>query len=524
MPQTLQPLFSRAQTATGISLATRIILINTAAMLLMVSGLIYFGGYLDRLVGNEVGLQLRQARLVASRLAADAYLSQSFDLDKTRGIVTRQSMDLEVQTRVIAADGHVVFELVPPLPPPPTPTPEDTSAITRLSNLVDWLAMVVPYGSDLPLYNEQTAKQAQQTDFDMAQQGQPHWSLWKNPRKSIVITAAAPIMHNDQVVGVVHIVSDSQTVANTMRSLRVELLQTFGLMLGISTLISIYMAQTIAAPLRRLAQAAQRAQAIAGGAPQIPQYSQRGDEIGELSAALQGMTRTLWERLGAIEHFAADVAHELKNPLTSMKSALETLQRVQEPAQRDKLLAIVAEDITRMQRLITDISGASRLEAELTRTPPELFDLSAVLSNLVGNCLKSGARLQFHVRETGLMVLGSPSRLIQVAENLIANARSFSPPDAPVILRLSGQAHQVLFLVEDSGPGIAPGKEEKIFDRFYSERRGDAISGNHSGLGLSICRQIIEGHGGRIRAENRLDDKGNICGARFIVTLPRQDD
>jgi len=331
-------------------------------------------------------------------------------------------------------------------------------------------------------------------------------------------------MYNDQVVGVVHIVSDSQTVANTMRSLRVELLQTFGLMLGISTLISIYMAQTIAAPLRRLAQAAQRAQAIAGGAPQIPQYSQRGDEIGELSAALQGMTRTLWERLGAIEHFAADVAHELKNPLTSMKSALETLQRVQEPAQRDKLLAIVAEDITRMQRLITDISGASRLEAELTRTPPELFDLSAVLSNLVGNCLKSGARLQFHVRETGLMVLGSPSRLIQVAENLIANARSFSPPDAAVILRLSGQAHQVLFLVEDSGPGIAPGKEEKIFDRFYSERRGDAVSGNHSGLGLSICRQIIEGHGGRIRAENRLDDKGNICGARFIVTLPRQDD
>lgn len=314
----------------------------------------------------------------------------------------------------------------------------------------------------------------------------------------------------------------SNDIANTLRTLRVDLLQNFAMMLGVAVLLSLYMAQTIARPLRRLALSARRAEAIAGGLPEIPDYSRRGDEIGALSVAFSSMTRALWERLDATERFAADVAHEIKNPLSSMKSALETLEKVQDSEQRKKLVGILSEDVIRLDRLISDISSASRLDAELSRTQPELFNFVEVLSTLVTSRAQAGAPLDLKVHESSLMIRGIPGRLVQVIENLIGNALSFSPKGHRVTLRLEGTRNKVILSVEDDGPGIPTGKEQKIFERFYSERPQGEAFGTHSGLGLSISKQIVEGHGGRIHAENRTDASKKVLGACFTVELPRQ--
>lgn len=513
----LQPLFDRPQPQGGMSVATQIIVINALAMMLMVAGLLYFGRTLDRLVTSEVNLMFRQAQLIASKLQPE-WVSQP---EAARQLITPLADETNLQTRLVDSNGNIVIQTRPALlgSSSTTSSTHSGSMTDLLTGLFTWLATQVPYASNLPAY---IPEQSEQRDISSALQGNRSWMLWTDANDNLILTAALPIQQDGRNIGAVQLTRSSAEIAGTLRSIRVELLQIFGLMLGISMVLSLYMAQTIARPLRRLARAAQRAQAIAGGPPDIPDLAHRGDEIGELSVALRAMTRALWERLDAIETFAADVSHEIKNPLTSMKSALETLSRVQDRAQQEKLIAILRDDITRMQRLITDISAASRLEAELSRSTPELFDFSSLLTNLITSKIKSGAPLQFHVSSTGLMVRGIPGRLIQVAENLIANALSFSPPAQPITLRLSTQNCLIILKVEDSGPGIAAGKEEKIFERFYSERPEGETFGTHSGLGLSICRQIVEGHGGKITAENRMDESGKVLGARFIVTLPQQ--
>jgi two-component system sensor histidine kinase ChvG len=511
----LQPLFDRPQPQGGLSVATQIIVINALAMMLMVAGLLYFGRYMERLVESEAGLLLRQGQIIAKKVGDD----WGSDAAAQRQLLMAFSEETNMRTQLIGVQGSQLLDLRPTIPAPGSPTPRSDDITDKLTGLFIWLAMQVPYTQNLPIYQD---SESERVDTAKALSGSRSWTLWTDAHENLILTAAVPIYQGAELLGAIQLTRTSGEIATTLRSIRVELLQVFGLMLGISMVLSLYMAQTIARPLRRLAKAAQRAQAIAGGPPDIPDLAHRGDEIGDLSVALRAMTRALWDRLDAIETFAADVSHEIKNPLTSMKSALETLSRVKDPAQQEKLISILSEDITRMQRLITDISGASRLEAELSRTTPELFDLAALLANLVTSRTKAGTPLQFHVSSSGLMVRGIPGRLIQVAENLIGNALSFSPPGKPVTLRLSAQNRVVTLKVEDSGPGIAAGKEEKIFERFYSERPEGESFGTHSGLGLSICKQIVEGHGGRIIAENRLDDAGKISGARFIVTLPQQ--
>lgn len=531
----LQPLFRRPGGRSGLSLATRIILINAFAMLLMVGGLFYFGRYMDRMIDGEVNVMLNQARLIASTLGEVA-VDNTEEGDYLRTDITRQitrrlveSTDARAQvfapnslviadSRLLRGAGHYVqVEILPP------PTGAPRSLHEHVMKAFDWLATLLPYGRNLPKYTETALPSiAQMPDVENALHGDNSWTLWSNSDgHDLVLTVAVPVQRFHQVVGAVMLSRSNNDIANTLRILRVELLQNFAVMLGVAVLLSLYMAQTIARPLRRLARSARRAQAIAGGLPDIPDYSRRGDEIGELSIALSAMTKALWERLDATERFAADVAHEIKNPLSSMKSALETLEKIQDIGQRKKLVDILSEDVVRLDRLISDISSASRLEAELSRTQPELFNLVEVLSTLATSRAQSGVPLDLKVHDSGLMVRGIPGRLVQVVENLIGNALSFSPQGHRVTLRLEGNKEKVILMVDDDGPGIPPGKEQKIFERFYSERPQGEF-GTHSGLGLSISRQIVEGHGGRIYAENRVSADKKVLGARFIVELPRQ--
>ena len=253
----------------------------------------------------------------------------------------------------------------------------------------------------------------------------------------------------------------------------------------------------------------------------------RTDEIGALAVALDDSARALWARMDAIERFAADVSHEIKNPLSSMASAIETLDRIGDPGQRARLLAIIRDDVSRLDRLISDISSASRVDAELSRAATTRVPILPMMEALVEiHAATRGADdpvllLEARSDPATLVVAGIEDRLVQVLRNLLGNALSFSPARGRILLSAEGRDRSVLISVADEGPGIPAGKLEHIFDRFYSERPPGEEFGRHSGLGLSISRQIVDALGGRITAANRVDRDGHVLGARFAVELPR---
>jgi two-component system sensor histidine kinase ChvG len=336
-----------------------------------------------------------------------------------------------------------------------------------------------------------------------------------------------PVQRYRQVVGALSVSRSSQAIDEAVRSVRLDILAVFACAFGVTVLLSIYLAGTIARPIRRLALAAEHVR-VGRARATIPDFAHRGDEIGDLSRALREMTEALSQRLEAIERFAADVAHEIKNPLTSLRSAIETVARISDPAQQRRLMGLVLEDIQRLDRLISDIASASRLDAELARAEPASVDVAKLLDALVEVQQATGAAgqptlsLEADAR-AGLMITGIDDRLVQVFRNLIANAVSFSPPDGTIRIVAVRLGPTVRISIEDEGPGIPPGTEQAIFERFYTERPKTEKFGLHSGLGLSISKQIVEAHGGSIRAENRVEADGTVRGARFIVQFPVLD-
>jgi two-component system sensor histidine kinase ChvG len=313
---------------------------------------------------------------------------------------------------------------------------------------------------------------------------------------------------------------------------RFDILEVFGVALGITVLLSFYLARTIAQPIQRLADAAERVRRGHGRQIDIPDFSTRRDEIGHLSGALRDMTDALYNRIEAIEMFAADVAHELKNPLTSLRSAVETLPLARSENSRSRLLTVIEHDVKRLDRLISDISDASRLDAELQRQDLAPVDLRRLLTTLtsVANETRLGHDVAVEVRFEGrgstdtFSVPGHDSRLGQVISNLLVNAQSFSQPGGKVRIVCRRLKSEIEIVIDDNGPGIRQDALERIFERFYTDRPHQGF-GQNSGLGLSISKQIIEAHGGRIWAENRpgplnADGEATIAGARFVVRLP----
>jgi two-component system sensor histidine kinase ChvG len=343
---------------------------------------------------------------------------------------------------------------------------------------------------------------------------------------TLLITVAEPISRSQQNVGTVLLTREANEVDSAVLAVRISILGLFALALALTVLVSFYLARTIASPILRLAGAAALMREGRARTQALPeQITERNDEIGTLARALDGSAKALWARMDAIEQFAADVAHEIKNPLSSIRSAIETLTRVEDPTRATRLLAIITQDVARLDRLITDISDSSRLDSELSRTTLEIVDLAPILETLKeihdATRAKNGPRMVLDSPGIGLTVRGVESRLVQVLRNLIGNAISFSPENGFIWLRGRETGGIVELAVEDEGPGIPDGKLDGIFDRFYSERPQTETFGSHSGLGLSISRQIVEAHQGRIAAENRRDAGGNIIGARFVIRLPK---
>ena len=351
----------------------------------------------------------------------------------------------------------------------------------------------------------------------------------ENSEQELILSVAVPVRQVRTVLGALVLSTEGGDIDHFVNQEHNGILQVFGVALVVTLLLSIALAQTIAWPMRQLALAAESVGAREGGRIRvervdIPDLTERTDEIGELSGALRGMTDALYTRIEAIESFAADVAHEIKNPLTSMRSAVETLRLANTDEQRLRLLQVIESDVRRMDRLVTDISNASRLDADLVREQKGAFDLNELLRNIcdASNCIAEprDVTVAFEAPNRRVMISGIHERLAQVFYNLVDNAVSFSPPGASIKItaRRAPDLRRPGWLIEvlDEGPGVPEDNLESIFQRFYSERPDAEEFGNHSGLGLSICRQIVEAHGGKIWAENRADRSG----ARFSVLLP----
>jgi len=518
-------------------LTRRILAVNMFALIIPVVGLLYLGAYRDSLIEAEIVALRTQGEVFAGAIGEGAIATtlsgdQMLDIAPARQIVRRLSDlsalrarlflpegELAADSRLLIGGGGVVEVQVLETPDEPTPFFEPLVKILDL----------LPRRRDLPPYREAPTQFA--TDYVevlSALNGDVASALRMNATtKDYVLSVAVPVQRYRQVLGALMISKGGAEIDRAVRSLRLDVLKLFGGALIITILLSFYLAGTIARPVRRLAAAAERVRRDIGRQTNpIPDLTHRRDEIGDLSGSFRAMTDELQAQLDAIERFAADVSHELKNPLTSLRSAVETAAKVKSPHQQKQLLAIVEDDVRRLDRLITDIADASRLDAELNRAQAQTVDLAAVLSTLANIHNATGddegsvkVTLRFPPG-TSLLVSGMEDRLFQVFHNLIANAVSFSPPGG--IIRVSARRDRGMMelLVEDEGPGIPGGKLEAIFDRFYSERPSQEKFGTHSGLGLSISKQIIEAHGGTIRAENILRKNHQIAGARFVVRLP----
>ena len=520
-------------------LTRRIIAVNVLPVALLAVGFLYLGKFESSLIGQQIESLHTQGEIFAAALSEGAVLDSTDEGEILLPDLARQMMRRLVEptrtrarlfdiggkqiadSRLLRGPGDAVQ--VTELPPI-----EHKGPMVRLTDRIyDWVAELVPSRHKHPPYREGATGTAEDYgEAVRALRGESASAVRSDPQSGgLVISVAVPVQRYKQVLGAVMLSSGNGEIEEELRTVRLELLRIFGVALLVTVLLSLYLAGTIARPIRRLAGAAQRARGR-GARVEIPDFTGRGDEIGELSGSLREMTDALWDRMSAIESFAADVAHEIKNPLSSLRSAVETAARIEDPSKRRRLMVIIQDDVERLDRLISDISDASRLDAELSRLEMAPIDIAAMLHALAemheATRAEGAPRLTLDIGDRGraLIVPGTESRLSQVFVNVIANAASFSPPDGEIHIRAGADGRAVLVSVEDQGPGIPEEKLTAIFDRFYTERPAGEKFGTHSGLGLSISKQIVEAHRGRIWAENRTDATGAVCGARFLIRLP----
>lgn len=542
-------------------LSLRIFAVNVMALIVLAFGLLYISRYQQELVAGELEGLERQAQIYAGALAEAARYSStitapnpamgvmvrdSLSRERTRNMVRRLGETTVNRIRVFSDEGRMMGDsdvlggaggIIRVVPLPPMTLGQGLAGSAR--TISDIAVDLLPSGLRLKQYPEEAKKRTFRRgenfpDVREALEGRISSHAWTSgPRaRDIILSAAVPVQHLKQVLGVVYVTRDGSAIAESIRQMKLDIIKLFMVALAITFILSVYLAAGIAQPLKRLARAADQVRKGLSQA-EIPDLTSRRDEIGDLSLALRDMTAALAARLDSIERFAADVAHELKNPLTSLRSAFETVQMVKDETAKEKLTRIILHDLQRLDRLISDISAASRLDAELSRENMGLVDLRPLLEALAGSYAapldrvsEDGARqarvtVAMPPEDQILIVHGLEGRLAQVFRNLIDNALSFSPADAQVRIRIERDAakRQWKIMVEDSGPGIPDGKLGAIFDRFYSERPEGEAFGKHSGLGLSIAKQIVDAHRGTIYAENMTDETGARKGARFTVAL-----
>lgn len=516
------------------SLTLRIIGVNAAALVMLALGTLYLGQYQSSLIEAKLETFGSEVELVAAALSESAGESpDGLTQPHYARMVKRLSETMQERIYLFNANGQMILDsdTLPAVDKPvnvfSTSEHKKLSSVKILKDMTRFILKFVPDRQILPVYVETNSKLAQDyPDAIDAMNGTISMSAWHSKDSRIFLTSAAPLFKNNQVIGAVMLARQGHDIEEGTGEVWANILIIFGITLIITIVLSIYLSGTIASPLRRLAAAAEALRTGKSKDIEIPDFSERRDEIGELSIVMRQMTQALWDRMDSIERFAADVAHELKNPLTSLKSAVETVSVVKKEGDRRKLMEIIAHDVERMDRLISDISNASRLDAELSREALQRVDIYILLRDLINyykaaQDRKKSSEINITLNDTSLetsYVWGLETRLAQVFENLISNAVSFSPERGEVNITITPINKRIVVTVEDQGPGIPENRLEKIFDRFYTERPSHEDYGRHSGLGLSICKQIVTALGGQIFAENIKSDT-KINGARFTVIL-----
>jgi two-component system, OmpR family, sensor histidine kinase ChvG len=519
-------------------LTIRILAVNIVALLIPIGFLFYSGPYRDGLIDAELEAMRDKGQLVAAAIGETSVQAtrsgrQFINPITARDIIRRLSNSPKLRTRLFVINGEQIADSnqlgkggtiqVEMLAPPA----QDQNIFDWMLGLIELSVDWIPRHEKLQPYKEAALPRA--THYEeviRAFSGDMIGAVRTGGKSGLVLSVAIPVQHYRRVVGAVMLSQDATEIEEATRDLRLKVLAIFALALVITTLLSFYLSGTIARPILHLAGAAERVRRGFGReSQQIPDFSVRGDEIGDLSGALREMTDALHDRMDATERFAADVSHEIKNPLTSLRSAVETAARLKDPDQQKQLMSIVLEDVQRLDRLITDISNASRLDSELSREEMGKVEIGRMVKALVDvhhavteNYAPTMALVADE--DSALTVIGAEGRLVQVFRNLLGNAVSFSPEHGVITVTVSGTGSAVKVVFEDQGPGFPDSKREAIFDRFYTERPEGEKFGTHSGLGLSISKQIIEAHNGTIIAENCGDDSETGSGARFTVTLP----
>lgn len=550
------------------SLTRRILFLNLTGLGVLVSGILYLNQFRNGLIDARVESLMTQGEIIAAAIAASATVeTNSITIDpekllelqagqsltptpdsldnldfpinpekvapvlrrlisptRTRARIYDRDANLLLDSRHLYSRGQVLRYDLPPV------ENAEPSFFETLRRRIAWLFR----RNDLPLYKETPGGNgAAYPEVLKALTGSPATVVRISEQGELVVSVAVPVQRFRAVLGVLLLSTQGGDIDKIVQAERRAIFRVFAVAATVMVLLSLLLASTIANPLRRLSAAAVRVRRGVKNREEIPDFSDRQDEIGNLSTALRDMTSALYARIEAIESFAADVSHELKNPLTSLRSAVETLPLAKTEDSRQRLMDVIQHDVRRLDRLITDISDASRLDAELVREDEGKVDLKALLTSIVnasrevrGN--KAGTVIELKVGRppTGrkdFTITGHDLRLGQVISNLIGNARSFVPEDSGrITVSLSGSGPMVRITVEDNGPGIRAEKIERIFERFYTDRPAGEAFGQNSGLGLSISKQIIEAHRGTITAEN-IRAPGNpekVLGARFIVDLP----
>ncbi len=529
-------------------LLRRILLVNALPLALLVMALLYLDQYQNGLLQAQVTALREQARVFAGALGESAV--RTTDPDNPR-LVPEVAKSLlrrlteptpDAQARLYAPDGTILADsrlragpggtvTTEPLPPALDHGP----LLGLVGRIYDKILSLLPHAAPTTLvdltpnaggadWQPDVKQELRLTSSGDSNQTPPY--IRRTRDNHLLVTVAVPVERDRHTVGIISLTREAREVDESLFSVRMSILGLFGMALALTVLLSWYMSLTIARPILRLAEAAadmREGRGRSGSVP--PALLLRRDEVGALASALADSSAALWERMDAIERFAADVAHEIKNPLSSIRSAIETLRRIEDPGRQRQLLTIIAQDVVRLDRLITDVSDASRLDAELSRVTAEPVDVVPILLTLqeldeATRDPDTGPILDVIAPATGLTVWAVEDRLVQVLRNLIGNAQSFSPPRGRIAVRVQEAGGTAELSVEDEGPGIPDANLEHIFDRFYSERPQNESFGHHSGLGLSISRQIIEALRGHISAENRRDGAGRVLGARFIVRLP----
>ena len=525
----------------------RVLLVNFVPLALLLGAVLYLDQYQDGLLEAEVTALREQARIYAGALGESAVRvtdpnNPVLVPDIARPLLRRLTDPTpNAGARIYAPDGTLIADSRVRLgaggavsTEPLLPSAGRSPVIGLVARLYDGVLALLPHnrastvalspnapGAD---WQPDVREELRLTSSDDSHEMPPNIRRTRDNR--LLVTVAEPVERNRHTVGIVLLTRDAIEVDESLFAVRVSILGLFFGALILTVLLSWYLSLTLARPILKLADAARDMREGHGRTGAVPAtLLRRRDEIGELGQALSASATELWGRMDAIERFAADVAHEIKNPLSSIRSAIDTLKRVSEPPKQARLLAIIQEDVVRLDRLISDISDASRVDAELSRTATEPVDVGPILSTLgeiaEATRAEGDAQLSVDLPATPLVVLAVEGRLVQVLRNLIGNAQSFSPGGGTILLRGRETGGMVELSVEDEGPGIPDGNLEHVFDRFYSERPAGEKFGRHSGLGLSISRQIVEALRGRISAENRRDADGRILGARFVVRLPK---